>query len=204
MSESENVMRFPSPHRFPKASYTLTVTLPNGRQISSSVVIDPADGVEDSEVLSHICRNLDRVRAEYEIGVVFGEEDTLDGEIHAHEEAIRKAEDEIARLDADTDAKIEDLRKRANQHLADYEAAYSAEQAAAEERGRVFDPEKGGIKSKLQKHIAEAEKCKAEAKRLEEERAKAHEAHAANMARFQQEIEQRKVKRAARLKLLGK
>ena len=201
MENAENVIPLRASSALEPTEYTLTYTLPNGRQITSRTVVKDASRTD--EALDTIAAALNRLRSKYEIGTVYGEEDTLDYEIDSHVEAMAKADRELAVLDKATDAKIEKLRSEHTKALSDYKSAYNQGQASAEEKGRIYDPDKGANRAALQKHIGLANGLDEEIKKLESDRAQGHANHKTNMAVFEEKIAHLRAKRDARVTLIG-
>ena len=205
METADNITHLPVKAQ-PEASpveFTITHTLPNGRQITARSVYNPAKGMTADAMLKDINGTMDRIRASYEIGVVAGEEDTIDYEIAAHEEAITKATSELAKLDAETDAKISALKNAYADESVKATAQVNADRARAEESGREYDPGKGRHALPMQKLEALQKSTVQDIQKLEEERERGHANHEVNMAVFRQKLEHLKSKREARLKLIG-
>lgn len=204
MSEAaEKVTQFPGAEtkRPEPVKFVITHSLPNGRQITAECI--HREGGDAWPTINSVCDTLDKVRARYEIGIVYGEESTLDYEIAAHEEAMSRAEAELKKLDEETDAQIAALRDEMGKAVDAFKTTFAAGQAKAEEAGRTYDPDKGANKRDLHAHVQRKTECEEKIKKLEAERQKGHENHAVNMTKFADELADRKAKKDARLKLLG-
>lgn len=195
-NDGGNVVDLTPEVRVVPVNYSAVVTLPDGRQVSATTSYHPTPGSSPNRLLDAMMDSLERQRARAEI-VEF------DKDIEKHEEAISKAEGELARLDSETDKRIEELQGKHLDAGKSIEATLAKRQREAEELGREFDPEKPGVKSATQPQRMLQNELKAEVDKLQVERTTGKKNFAASMAMFRDAIEKAKVQRDKRVKIVG-